>query len=316
MQSPSLLASDLISQRRPDALDLRCPVLPQSLMEAMDLLQDPSAIEAHDVIAMAERDPMLLAQLLRTVNSAYYGLGNSITSPARVVMLLGPVSVVQTMAGLSLDQLWNAIPTSARVMAAKIVRHSLATAFLAQRMAEDTPAAQRAAQPGEAYTAGLMHDFGKLVLLHNFPSEAAAFYENGVPGMAGATPSLAAERLVFGCDHAQAGTAAATSAGFPAGLVQLLACQGDGAALPETPDRAAVAFLACLVAAASAASDALGFGLRDLPEAPPLADALLWDALCDAGVAGLQTEEEVLAWVEHQSEELALYVENLAPAAL
>ena len=158
------------------SLDLRCPLLPQTLTEAVDLLADPDRIEADHVITMVERDPVLLAQLLKSVNSAYYGLGRTVTSPARAVMLLGPVAVVGLVAGMSLTRLRATDSPAAAAASGRVVRHSLATAFLAQRLVEDTDPARRAAQSGEAYTAGLLHDFGKLVLLHNFPDEATALY--------------------------------------------------------------------------------------------------------------------------------------------
>ncbi|MDT0633324.1 HDOD domain-containing protein, partial [Rubrivirga litoralis] len=95
--------------------------------------------------------------------------------------LLGPVTVVGLIAGMSMTRLREAATPAAAAASDLVVRHSLASAYLAQRLVETIDPARRPAQSGEAYTAGLLHDLGKLVLLHNFPDEAAALYGGTAP---------------------------------------------------------------------------------------------------------------------------------------
>ncbi|HLA63969.1 MAG TPA: HDOD domain-containing protein, partial [Rhodothermales bacterium] len=50
-------------------LELRCPPLPHTLIEAMDLLADLEQADTRAVTAMIERDPLVTARLLQKVNS-------------------------------------------------------------------------------------------------------------------------------------------------------------------------------------------------------------------------------------------------------
>ncbi|MDT0633323.1 HDOD domain-containing protein, partial [Rubrivirga litoralis] len=89
--------------------------------------------------------------------------------------LLGPVTVVGLAAGMGMARLSPLVTARARAVADRIIRHSLASAYLARALVGSDPT-RAALAGGGAYTAGLLHDLGKLVLLHSFPDEAAALY--------------------------------------------------------------------------------------------------------------------------------------------
>ena len=287
----------------PSALDLECPFLPQTLAEAARMLAAADDVEADAVIALAERDPVLLAQLLTSLNSAYYGLSRTIASPARAVMLLGPVAVVSLTAGMSMTRLRNASTPAAAAASDRVVRHSLASAFLAQHLVGTIEPDRRPAQIGEAYTAGLLHDLGKLVLLHNAPDAAAALY--------GADEAAEPEASLFGCDHAEAGAVAAERSGFPEPLVAVIRRHHDAGALAGAGVDRAVGLLVRATAAASAGADALGFAAGPTPGGAGSDAAWAEVAQHGHGLPEVGGAEAVTALVEDAGELLGEYLDVL-----
>lgn len=263
-------------------LELRCPPFPQTLLEAVEMIDRIEEVEVRPVVRMVERDPILVAQLLRTVNSAYYGLQRAITSPERAVVLLGPVTVVGLVAGMSMLRLRPLVTTGTSEISGRIIGHSLATACFARRIVEQTPGhvAQRAfpvlTRSGAAYTAGLLHDLGKFILLYNYPDEAATLYREGGLGESVVTEDAREqERLLFGCDHTEAGLVAALHFQFPDALADVIRLHHAPEARRGEGVDPATACLLRATAAASAAASLADFGV--VPGPAPDAEALLDD---------------------------------------
>lgn len=287
-----------------DALDLRCPLLPQTLAEALELSADPDLADVDRVTAMVERDQVLLAQMLKSVNSAYYGVGRTITSPARAVVLLGPTTVVGLVAAMNVSRMR---PQAAPEAGDRLVRHSLATAYLAQFLVEQIPPSERVAQTGEAYTAGLLHDFGKLVLLHNFPAGAAPLYAEAA---AGPVDGPARERALFGCDHTEAGAVAAYRSKFPEALVEVIRHHHNPNARVGRGVGREGGFLLRIAAAASRGAALHGFGAG--PEAEDADAPLATLAALDLPAAG--SAAGVAALIAAEAPRLQLYVDSLLAA--
>lgn len=137
--------------------------------------QAESSNASEEAIAeVIARDPALAARLLQMVNSPAYGLAEQLTSPAEAVAGLGVETVKSLIlclplftpsapvegAGLSLDQLWH---------------HSFNVARLAARVVLRCIGSQRMA--AEAYTAGLLHNVGPILLATNLSREYSLVVE-------------------------------------------------------------------------------------------------------------------------------------------
>ena len=211
---------DSTSQRpRLSQLELRCPPLPQTLMEALDFMEHPERLEVRPVTRMVQRDPFVVARLLHIANSAYYGLRKSISSAEKAVVMLGPVAVVGVVIGMNMLRLRKTYKGIQQEALLVLIRHGLATAFLARHLLDITPSSRRKPvgdHVGAGFTAGLLHDFGKLVLLHNFPDKASALYTGRLIPLPGGnhTTRMGQERTLFGYNHVEAGEYAARKLGF------------------------------------------------------------------------------------------------------
>ncbi|HRE91864.1 MAG TPA: HDOD domain-containing protein, partial [Myxococcota bacterium] len=114
---------------------------------------------AAAVAAIIQKDPGLLATVLRLVNSSYYGLPQRITRPAAAVAYLGLAEVLRVVVTAAIVQAFGpARHTGLR----PLWRHASHTALIAQaltrRFARWLPAVS-------SWTLGLLHDLGSFARL-------------------------------------------------------------------------------------------------------------------------------------------------------
>lgn len=255
------------SQSTLRGLELRCPPMPQTLVEALELMDKPEQMEVGPVTEMVQRDPVVVARLLHTVNSAYYGLRHTVGSAERAVVMLGPVAVAGIVLGMHMLKLRSILEGPAKDTFLNIIRHSIATAFLTRHLMEGqprgkaAPVAKKRARIGTSFTSGLLHDFGKIILVYNYSQEAAALYEEGiVQQKIETTDDREMERLLFGCDHTEAGEFAARKFNFPDILIDVIRLHHEPYQDTGDPDTNR---LIRTIALANLATKAMGYDISD-----------------------------------------------------
>lgn len=181
------------------------PALPRVVMELIESLRDENC-DVDRIASQIARDPGISAKTLRLANSSFFGLQRSVASVDQAVTVLGFSAVrnIATTAGLMRST--QALPTKAMDLDA-FWRHSLATALCARELASRT--VQNTAL---AYTCGLLHDLGKLVLASTVPEMYAALLQ---ASSYRAEPTVQSERSFLGVDHAQAGREVLSHWQFP-----------------------------------------------------------------------------------------------------
>jgi len=112
-----------------------------------------------------ETDAVLAGNLLRVVNSALYGRASSINSVRHSVSILGSVKIRNLVLGLSVTHRWAGAAVSPKWDSRQFNAHSLAVAVLSDLIALDMPVPY----PEGAFTAGLLHDVGKLLIAIGIP---------------------------------------------------------------------------------------------------------------------------------------------------
>ena len=110
-------------------------------------------------------DPSLSAKLLRLVNSSYFGIPGGVTTIAQAIPFVGFNTIYQL--ALSVSVLETLHTPSGGVYDRPLWLHSLAVAAAARVVAEDL----RHADPGSLFTAGLLHDMGKIALAKLAPDQ-------------------------------------------------------------------------------------------------------------------------------------------------
>ncbi|MGE3536682.1 MAG: HDOD domain-containing protein [Candidatus Tectimicrobiota bacterium] len=192
------------------------PSLPTLYSEVQRLLQAPNS-SLEQVGKLIEQDLGMTVKLLQLVNSAFFGLRQSVTSPVQAVRLLG----LNTVAGLILSSHLFAScdqRTTTRHSLETLWSHSMTTAVYARTLAQMGGGNTRLSE--DAFMAGLLHDVGKLV----FATQLSEQYMQ-VPVVA-QEQHLAiweAEQQVFGATHAEVGAYLLGLWGLPAAIVEALA---------------------------------------------------------------------------------------------
>ncbi len=296
-------------------LELRCPPLPNTLLEALELIDHPERLEVRPVAGMVERDPLVVARLLQTVNSAYYGLQRKVSSVDRAVVLLGPVAVAGIVVSMSMLRLRSVLEGPAAAIFNRLILHSTASAFLTRHITGSVlSSAERvgasASRFGLSLTAGLLHDFGKIILVYNFPKEAAALYdENGVQAHVVAEDEREMERLLFGYDHTEAGEYAAWKLNFPDALAEVMRRHHDpGAPNPDPSLRR----LIMAAAGANVAAKAMGYHIKVAEGWETLERDPVWAVLASEAGAPFDSAAAVVAHVQEQTEQVAEYVQRMS----
>ncbi len=165
---------------------------PMSTRRLLDMLRDPK-IPVDPIAETIESDGALAARVLRVVNSPIFGLRVRVRRIRVAVTLLGRkyISEIATAAAV-LD--WFADDSQ---MVSEIFRHSAATAAIGRQIALRT-----ALSSEELYTSGLLHDFGKLMLIESGDDGYAEILTRSA-GHPDQVHLL--EREAYGFDHAVLG---------------------------------------------------------------------------------------------------------------
>lgn len=234
------LSPDL-AQRLTAAVD-GMPAFPKSAQKIIDLTRDVSC-SPKDLVQVIDKDPVVTVKVLRVVNSAYYGLSNPITSVDHAVVFLG-FNTIKNVA-LSIAAV-GMLPsnTLARFDSQRYLMHSLTTAGIARQLAQQLPQADS----HDCFIAGLLHDFGKVVVAQFMPQEFQRSLELSVSKQ---VPFHVAVHEVIGVDHSTVGAMLVQKWRFADDLVETIKYQ-------HQPERSDTDMMAC-VCAANLISKQLGF---------------------------------------------------------
>jgi diguanylate cyclase (GGDEF)-like protein len=187
------------------------PTLPQVTIELIQLaFQDEPDI--RPIASIIRQDPTLTAKLLRTVNSAAFGLRTEITDIAQAISLLGLEKLRATIVTIALGAYFVNSTFGKVLDIKKFCMHSLATAIIMREMAPEL----EFGDSDPLYLIGILHDLGKVILdsLSNFD------YRDVLKRMEGGTPCEDAERSVYGCDSREVWLHVAREWGFPSAIIE------------------------------------------------------------------------------------------------
>jgi HD-like signal output (HDOD) protein/CheY-like chemotaxis protein len=191
----------------------RLPSLPQVYWELTQTMADPE-VTPKAIAEIVEQDPAISAKLLQLVNSSYFCLARRISSVEQAIVYLG-FDLLRALALTS--QVFCAvdkIPGASNNFYTALQEHGFLTAAVARKMAPNAKAAD------DAFTAGLLHDIGKLVLTIAVPD----FEPRGGSGAdASKEPQYLEELAVLGVTHAEVGAYLLGLWGLPVPIVEAVA---------------------------------------------------------------------------------------------
>jgi len=259
------------------------PSLPAVVMELLGSIEQ----ENIDISVLAKKvsyDQALTAKTLRLANSSSFGLQVKVATIQQAITFLGfqttrNLITAAAITGCFPDGLCPGFNDKG------FWRHSIATAACARSLARRLRFNQDV-----AFTAGLLHDIGRLVLV---TGHAQAYTEVLAWRASHDSDWVEAERAVLGVDHVEAGVALARHWNFSDTIRQAIAHH-------HAPELAGAGFLAAIVHVANAVVHALDLAGEEDELVPPLS-SVAWDAM------GLNEEAylDLFRETEQQLEEMS-----------
>jgi len=222
------------------------PPLPDTTVRLMAVLRD-SQSSIDDIVSVIKYDQVITSEVLRICNSAYFGLNRRINSLNEAMICLGTAKLLQLVMAVHSNALLGKEQKGYGMPPGFLWQHSVGTAVACEAIGET----MGLPNSGLAFTIGLVHDIGKVVLNEYVAAECAdiarlvneqghAFNE--------------AERMVLGYDHCEVGSLLAVKWQLPDEIVQCIRWHH------EPPGSEANAFID-LVYLGNVLSMMLGFGL-------------------------------------------------------
>jgi putative nucleotidyltransferase with HDIG domain len=219
----------------------------------------------QDISEIIRTDPSLVANVLKVVNSPYYGIRSKVDTISRAISIIG------------LDDLYNIITSIVAVNSfAKIAtdlvkpatfwRHSFCTAILAKKIARNC----NVLHTERLYVAGLLHDIGSLLLYAKYPAES----EEIIRKSAGDEEiHYRTEKEMLGFTHADIGAELLAQWGLPDALTKTIRMHHEPCLQED------IVLDACIIHLANALSNCyiLGTYLEKLPETTNEPDACIWN---------------------------------------
>jgi putative nucleotidyltransferase with HDIG domain len=183
------------------------PGLPEIFLKVSNQLDDDD-VSAGEIGQTIANDPAISYKILTMVNSAYFGLPNKISSISQAVMLLGRFKLKQVLIGALLGDVFKGLESEFFSLNDFWV-HSIRTAIIAKELAIISDYVD---EPEILFTAGLLHDVGRLILAIQMPELFGEISERTATKHIDIVQS---EMDVIGLTHTEIGAALMLKWGFP-----------------------------------------------------------------------------------------------------
>lgn len=214
----------------------RLPPMPQTVSEVMQMSRSED-FAVGDLAQVVCKDPTLAARVLKLCNSGFYGLGKEVTSIQRAVVLLGFEMTKNLVLSSFVHSVIQGDFEAYAQTSDGLWEHSFGSATACLALAEQTAPDLT----DVAYTAGLLHDIGKVVLATLL---APRFQEVVEAVKTRRIPFPQAEREVLGTNHAEVGALVAERWNLAPVLRDVIRSHHDRDAEVENPRLAALVRLA------------------------------------------------------------------------
>ena len=168
---------------------------PHILPQLMPFLSNPNS-DNSKIVDLISYDTPLTANVLRVCNSAYYSRGTTTDNLLQAITRLGSHEVYSIVTAVTSAATLSGSQGGYGVEGTELWAHSVATAVASQLVAKDLGDDENV-----AFTAGLLHDVGKIILSAAMESMGEKFSAETGNG----SSLVEIEAKLLGCDHAEVG---------------------------------------------------------------------------------------------------------------
>jgi putative nucleotidyltransferase with HDIG domain len=186
------------------------PPSPQVLPRVLDALRHEQTT-LEEVGELITLDPVLTAKLLHYCNSVYFTGREPVSSVPEAIGRVGFQTIFSLVSAVAGSSSFNPPPASG-IDGTQLWKHSLTTAFACKFIAEDIDA-----ESNLLFTAGLLHDIGRVVLAQAKGAEYGQLFNQAASAGVDVT---VLEKSTYGFTHADVGACLMETWKLPAALVQ------------------------------------------------------------------------------------------------
>jgi putative nucleotidyltransferase with HDIG domain len=176
------------------------PTPPIVFHQIQKVINDPQ-VSAGQIASILSEDPAMSVKVLKLTNSAFYGLSREIDSVKQAVVIVGMEAIRNLVLSASVMDMFKG-KSANQEFQERFWRHSLAVA-VAGRMLARKLKSRGIVDPDASFSAGLLHDVGKMIMSCFLPEEYKAIREERPKQRSLQAYEL--EERVLGYNHAQVG---------------------------------------------------------------------------------------------------------------
>ncbi|MFZ5806768.1 MAG: HDOD domain-containing protein [Verrucomicrobiota bacterium] len=187
------------------------PTMPMIYQALLEVLKNPQ-VNSATIEKVISQDPSMVLKIMQTANSAYFGVGGTISTLHEAIILLG-VEIIKglVLVGKIFEQHQHAESRTVQIFWS----HSIQTSTLAHHLY--IKRMRNEEQAGEAFTAAMLHDIGKLIFYETFETRYRKLLRTSKEE---SIPLWQLEKTTYGNSHAEVGAQLLHLWGLPSAICE------------------------------------------------------------------------------------------------
>lgn len=190
------------------------PPLPDTALKLMRVMNDPRS-SIDDIVEAVRYDQAVTGEVLKLCNSAFFGLSRKVTSLNDAMLSLGTVKVLQLVMSVHTNSILAREQRGYGLQPGVLWKHSVAVALASSLFAQRI----KLSNVNLTFTAGLLHDIGKVILNEYVADEFAEIVRRVADE---GTSFGEAEHQVLGFSHEEVGAMIAEKWKLPDPIVRCI----------------------------------------------------------------------------------------------
>jgi putative nucleotidyltransferase with HDIG domain len=188
--------------------------IPQVALKIIRMINE-SGHGLREIAEELRKDQVLSAKVLRLCNSVFIGLRKKVDCIDQALIVIGEKQILRVVLSISVESFFSDNGRGYSLCKGGLFYHALGVASITEMLAKFS----ERASPGIAYTAGLLHDIGKVVLDQYMTPFFPFFYRRTHLDGAALTD---VEHEMFGIDHTEAGRQLGERWSLPQNLIETI----------------------------------------------------------------------------------------------